>query len=255
MGAGLTSVLPRLSSHIRQHRRGVPSARPADSNILYIIPGSFWNCCSGPAWWDLLTAYEISKRPKDKNDERAWTQHDLVLIRILDLNCFFGDKTVGKLKAQLCRDFVDWSTGTPNENNRQAGITPRQGKVSDQTARHRLEDLRAAVRGELGSLPLAAASSPNWAVLPRPSRGPLKIPRSNPHQPSLAVTRACMTLTATARMQNRVLRAPYCSDRAYFVAHFVARKNHRNYKYLKEWSEWQDSNLRPLRPERSALPG
>jgi hypothetical protein len=21
------------------------------------------------------------------------------------------------------------------------------------------------------------------------------------------------------------------------------------------WSEWQDSNLRPLRPERSALPG
>ncbi len=24
---------------------------------------------------------------------------------------------------------------------------------------------------------------------------------------------------------------------------------------LKSWSEWQDSNLRPLRPERSALPG
>ncbi|SEE24416.1 hypothetical protein SAMN05444164_7404 [Bradyrhizobium erythrophlei] len=24
---------------------------------------------------------------------------------------------------------------------------------------------------------------------------------------------------------------------------------------MKEWSEWQDSNLRPLRPERSALPG
>jgi integrase len=40
---------------------------------------------------------------------------------------------------------VDWSTGTPNENNRQAGIKPRQGKVSDQTARRRLEDLRAAV--------------------------------------------------------------------------------------------------------------
>ena len=64
---------------------------------------------------------------------------------LLDLNCFFGDKTVGNLKAQLCRDFVDWSTGTPNENNRQAGIKPRQGKVSDQTARRRLEDLRAAV--------------------------------------------------------------------------------------------------------------
>ena len=94
---------------------------------------------------DVLTAYEISKRPKDKNDERAWAQHDLLLIRLLDLNNFFGDKTGGKLKAQLCRDFVDWSTGTPNENNRQAGIKPRQGTVSDQTARRRLEDLRAAV--------------------------------------------------------------------------------------------------------------
>jgi len=94
---------------------------------------------------DVLTAYEISKRPKDKNDERAWVQHDLLLIRLLDLNCFFGDKTVSKLRAQLCRDFVDWSTGTPNENNRQAGIKPRQSKVSDQTARRRLEDLRAAV--------------------------------------------------------------------------------------------------------------
>jgi hypothetical protein len=35
------------------------------------------------------------------------------------------------------------------------------------------------------------------------------------------------------------------------VAHFIARKKHRNYKYLKGWSEWQDSNLRPLRPEPS----
>ena len=40
-----------------------------------------------------------------------------------------------------------------------------------------------------------------------------------------------------------------------FIAHFVAPENRRNYKYLKGWSEWQDSNLRPLRPERSALPG
>jgi len=94
---------------------------------------------------DVLTAYEISKRPKDKNDERAWAQHDLLLIRLLDLNNFFGDKTVSKLRAQLSRDFVDWSTCTPNENNRQAEIKPRQGKVSDQTARRRLEDLRAAV--------------------------------------------------------------------------------------------------------------
>ncbi|WP_375787716.1 hypothetical protein ACE10Z_09675 [Bradyrhizobium sp. Pha-3] len=94
---------------------------------------------------DVLTAYEISKRPKDKDDERAWLQHDLLLIRLLDLNNFFGDKTVSELKAQLCRDFVDWSTGIANDNNRKTGIKPRNGTVSDQTARRRLEDLRAAV--------------------------------------------------------------------------------------------------------------
>jgi hypothetical protein len=35
---------------------------------------------------DVLTAYEILKRPKDKNDERACAQHELLLIRLLDLN-------------------------------------------------------------------------------------------------------------------------------------------------------------------------
>jgi hypothetical protein len=29
----------------------------------------------------------------------------------------------------------------------------------------------------------------------------------------------------------------------------------RTKKRTISWSEWQDSNLRPLRPERSALPG
>jgi hypothetical protein len=99
---------------------------------------------------DVLTAYETSKRPKDKTDERAWGQHDLLLIRLLDLNNFFGDRTVSAIKAQLCRDFVDWSTGAPNENNRQAGIKPREGKVSDQTARRRLADLRAAINRSRG---------------------------------------------------------------------------------------------------------
>lgn len=94
---------------------------------------------------DVLTAYEISKRPKDESDLRAWAQHDLLLIRLLDLNNFFGDKAVGELKAQLCRDFVDWSTGSPNHNNRKGNIKPRNDAVSDQTARRRLEDLRAAV--------------------------------------------------------------------------------------------------------------
>jgi integrase len=93
---------------------------------------------------DVLTAYEAAKAPKSA-DPRALRDHDLLLIRLLDLNLFFGDKKVGDLKAQLCRDFVDWSTGTPNENNAKAGIAPRDGIVSDQTARRRLEDLRAAI--------------------------------------------------------------------------------------------------------------
>jgi hypothetical protein len=68
-----------------------------------------------------------------------------LLISLLDLNTFFGDRTVGDIKAQLCRDFVDWCTNTENENNIKAKIAPRARVVSDQTARRRLEDLRAAV--------------------------------------------------------------------------------------------------------------
>ena len=44
-------------------------------------------------------------------------------------------------------------------------------------------------------------------------------------------------------------------DLTYFIAHFIARASREKYKLLKSWSEWQDLNLRPLRPERSALPG
>jgi hypothetical protein len=41
----------------------------------------------------------------------------------------------------------------------------------------------------------------------------------------------------------------------HFVAHFAAKSGKHKTKCLKKWSERQDSNLRPLRPERSALPG
>jgi integrase len=92
---------------------------------------------------DVITFYEALKRPK--SDPRPTAQHDLLVIRLQDLNFFFGDKKVSDIKAQLCRDFVDWSTGAPNENNRAAGIAPRTRPVSDQTARRRLEDLRAAI--------------------------------------------------------------------------------------------------------------
>jgi hypothetical protein len=94
---------------------------------------------------DVLTFYEKLKRPKSA-DPRAAAQHELLLIRLLDLNVFFGQRHVSEIKAQICRDFVDWSTGTPNDNNARAGIAPRATLVSDQTARRRLEDLRAAQR-------------------------------------------------------------------------------------------------------------
>ena len=45
-----------------------------------------------PATADVHTAYMISKRPKDEKDQRAWAQHDLLLIRLLDLNGFFGER-------------------------------------------------------------------------------------------------------------------------------------------------------------------
>jgi integrase len=93
---------------------------------------------------DVITFYERLKRPPIP-DERALAQHELLLIRLEDLNAFFGAKVISDIKAQLCRDFVDWSTGSPNENNNKASIAPRARKVSDQTARRRLEDLRAAI--------------------------------------------------------------------------------------------------------------
>jgi integrase len=93
---------------------------------------------------DVLTVYEAAQNPNSQ-DPRDIARHDLLLIRLLDLNTFFGAKTVGDIKAQLCRDFVDWCTGTPNENNIKAEIPPRGRIVTDQTARRRLEDLRAAI--------------------------------------------------------------------------------------------------------------
>jgi len=93
---------------------------------------------------DVLTFYEKLKRPK-LTDPRAEAQHELLLIRLEELNAFFGARKVSDVKAQLCRDFVDWSTGTANRNNRDAGKAPRPRTVSDQTARRRLEDLRAAI--------------------------------------------------------------------------------------------------------------
>ena len=55
---------------------------------------------------DVLTFYEGLKRPKSE-DPRTLAQHDLLLIRLLDLNTFFGNSMVADIKAQLCRNFVE----------------------------------------------------------------------------------------------------------------------------------------------------
>jgi hypothetical protein len=93
---------------------------------------------------DVLTFYEQHKRPR-VTDAHLDELHELLLIRLEDLNNFFGARKVSELKAQACRDFVDWSTAAPNENNKRAGVAPRVRTVSDQTARRRLMDLRAAI--------------------------------------------------------------------------------------------------------------
>ena len=55
---------------------------------------------------DILTFYETLKRPRSQ-DPRKLADHELLLIRLLDLNTFFGAREVLEFKAQLCRDFVD----------------------------------------------------------------------------------------------------------------------------------------------------
>jgi len=110
--------------------RHVPAAGATDPRVIPIA--------------DVLAAYGLAKKPTG-DDAWAAEQHELLMIRLLDLNAFFGDLKVADIKAQLCRDFVDWSLGVPNENNDRRGVTPRERLVSDQTARRRLIDLRSAV--------------------------------------------------------------------------------------------------------------
>lgn len=106
---------------------------------------------------DVIAAYEeanlpkryeeirgrIARKEKVTPDERTIVRrHDELLIRLESITEFFGDRTVADIKAQLCRDYVDWCTGTQNERN--AGLAKRR-VISDQTARRHLEDLRSAV--------------------------------------------------------------------------------------------------------------
>jgi hypothetical protein len=74
-------------------------------------------------------------------------------------------------------------------------------------------------------------------------------------------------LTTYRRVGGRPInRLPWSDKKGYqsegvaaladpMIAPRLTSQHYENAGVLKQWSEWQDSNLRPLRPERSALPG
>lgn len=109
---------------------------------------------------DVLVAYEQSKQPKDYDELRRKLtakegitseqrkkveQHDELVYRLQNVNAFMGGDRVSEIKKQLCSDYVDWRTQTPNDRNVVRGVAPRPRPVSDQSARRELEDLRAAI--------------------------------------------------------------------------------------------------------------
>ena len=55
----------------------------------------------------------------------------------------------------MCRDYVDWCTGSDNDRNKKRGLDKRN-VISDQTARRHLEDLRAAINAYHGEYTLDA---------------------------------------------------------------------------------------------------
>ena len=108
---------------------------------------------------EIIAAYEEAKLPKQyaaikqaiearlpvSSDQRKIVRrHDELIIRLESVNTFFGGKKVANIKAELCRDYVDWCIGASNERNRHL---KKRRIISDQTARRHLEDLRAAIGG------------------------------------------------------------------------------------------------------------
>lgn len=113
---------------------------------------------------DVIGAYEEAKLPKrfdvlkrrvadgeliSNDDRKIVRRHDELVIRLSSINTFFGPLKVGDIKAELCRDYVDWCTGDKNERNKSRKLEKRR-VISDQTARRHLEDLRAAVNAYHG---------------------------------------------------------------------------------------------------------
>jgi hypothetical protein len=124
---------------------------------------------------DVLTAYEMLKRPPGFGEPRppevpepdTFPRHRELIWRLEVVNTFFGDKQVAEIKTQLCRDYVDWCTGTANERNK--ALTARKRRVAAATARRELEDLRAAVNAYHADHVLAAVPT-----VTLPPRGPAR---------------------------------------------------------------------------------
>src|ERR1700749_3281003 len=64
-----------------------------------------------------------------------------------------------------------------------------------------------------------------------------------------------MSIDAPSRVRQAPSQLPKESRRGLICAETVPTVSAKTASYWNSWSEWQDSNLRPLRPERSALPG
>lgn len=134
----ITEAAHALEEHIGANRKPAVSTRdPVELEIADVLDA--YQEAKKPAGFDQAT------KPYRGDGADQFRQHDNLIDRIGDLNAFFGSRKVAEIKSQLCRDFVDWCTGSPNERN--IGIAARaKGAVSDQTARRQLEDLRAAIR-------------------------------------------------------------------------------------------------------------
>ncbi|WP_426411969.1 hypothetical protein [Bradyrhizobium ganzhouense] len=95
---------------------------------------------------DVLTAYEIAKRPKDKSDQRSWAQHESPAYLLTRPQQLFWQQDCecdqGAALPRL-RRLVDRHSQRQQQQGRRH--SSRAGVVSDQTARRRLEDLRAAI--------------------------------------------------------------------------------------------------------------
>jgi hypothetical protein len=108
---------------------------------------------------DVILSYEQGKRPRDFDElvarekggeqlpieqKKRLERHKELAYRLDNINTFFGARTIADIRKQLCGDYVDWRTHTPND--RAATFPQRLARaVSDQSARRELEDLRAAI--------------------------------------------------------------------------------------------------------------